>query len=61
MPLAIGGDCLADLAQLRATPKVLRLVASDPAVSQLIAALAANAPAVLAAISPARAMARERA
>jgi hypothetical protein len=59
--LAIGGDCLADLAQLRAAPEVFGLVASDPTVSRLVDALAADAPAALAAINTARAAARERA
>ncbi|MBY3554074.1 IS1380 family transposase [Modestobacter lapidis] len=59
--LAIGGDCLADLAQLRAAPEVFGLVASDPTVSRCIAALAADAPAALAAINTARAAARARA
>lgn len=47
--LAIGGDCLADIAQLRAQPGVFGPVASDPTVSRLIATLAADAPAALAA------------
>src|SRR3954470_3792913 len=59
--LAIGGDCLADLAQLRAAPEVFGLVASDPTVSRCIDALAAHAPAALAAIAAARATARARA
>jgi hypothetical protein len=59
--LAIGGDCLADLAQLRAAPEVFGLVASDPTVSRCIDALAADAPAALSAIAAARATARERA
>ena len=59
--LAIGGDCLADLAQLRAAPEVFGPVASDPTVSRLIDTLAADAPAVLAAIAAARATARTRA
>lgn len=59
--LAIGGDCLADLAQLRAAPEVFGLVASDPTVSRCIDALAADAPAALAAINTARAAARARA
>src|SRR3954465_10263818 len=59
--LAIGGDCLADLAQLRAAPEVFGLVASDPTVSRLVDALAADAPAALAAIAAARAAARARA
>jgi len=59
--LAIGGDCLADLAQLRAAPEVFGSVASDPTVSRLVDALAADAPAALAAIASARATTRERA
>ena len=49
--LAIGGDCLADVAQLRATPEVFGAVASDPTVSRCIDALAADVPAALAAIN----------
>ena len=56
--LAIGGDCLADIAQLRAAPEVFGLVASDPTVSRCIDALAADAPAALGAINTARATAR---
>ena len=56
--LAVGGDCLADLAQLRAAPEVFGPVASDPTVSRLIDTLAADAPAALAAIASARATAR---
>jgi hypothetical protein len=56
--LAVGGDCLADLAQLRAAPEVFGPVASDPTVSRLIDRLAADAPAALAAIASARAAAR---
>jgi Transposase DDE domain group 1 len=59
--LAIGGDCLADLAQLRAAPEVFGPVASDPTVSRCIDALAADAPAALAAINTARAAARSAA
>jgi hypothetical protein len=59
--LAIGGDCLADLAQLRSAPEVFGPVASDPTVSRLIDTLAADAPAALAAIAAARAAARARA
>ncbi len=47
--LAVGGDCLADVAQLRGAPEVFGLVASDPTVTRLIDALAADAPAALAA------------
>jgi hypothetical protein len=59
--LAVGGDCLADIGQLRATPEVFGPVASDPTVSRLIDTLAADAPAALAAIASARATARARA
>jgi Transposase DDE domain group 1 len=59
--LAVGGDCLADVAQLRSAPEVFGLVASDPTVSRLIDTLAADAPAALAAIAAARAVARGRA
>jgi hypothetical protein len=56
--LAVGGDCLADVAQLRAAPEVFGPVASDPTVSRLIDALAAEAPGALAAIASASAAAR---
>jgi hypothetical protein len=56
--LAIGGDCLADIAMLRTEPAVFGAVASDPTVSRLIATLAADAPKALAAIGVARASAR---
>jgi hypothetical protein len=59
--LALGGDCLADVALLRSAPGVFGLVASDPTVSRTVDALAADAPAVLAAIDAARAGARARA
>jgi hypothetical protein len=59
--LAIGGDCLADIAQLRSAPQVFGPVASDPTVSRLIDTLAADAPTALAAINAARAAARARA
>lgn len=48
--LAVGGDCLADVALLRAEPGVYGLVASDPTVSRTIDALAADASRALAAI-----------
>ena len=59
--LALGGDCLADIAVLRAEPELFGPVASDPVVSRLVAALAADAPRALKAIRAARAAARERA
>jgi hypothetical protein len=58
--LALGGDCLADVALLRAEPGIYGPVASDPTVSRTIAALAADADAVLTAIDAARALARAR-
>jgi hypothetical protein len=61
MSLAMGGDCLADVAQLRAHPQVFGPVASDPTVSRLIDTLATDAPAALAAINAARAVARRSA
>ena len=56
--VAIGGDCLADINQLRADPAVFGQVASDPTVSRLISTLADDAPAALSAITTARAGAR---
>ena len=59
--VALGGDCLADIAVLRAEPELFGPVASDPVVSRLVATLAADAPRALKAIRAARAAARERA
>lgn len=59
--LALGGDCLADVAVLRAEPGLYGLVASDPTVSRTIAGLALGAPAALTAINTARAAARAQA
>jgi hypothetical protein len=59
--LALGGDCLADVAVLRAQPELAGPVASDPVVSRLVAALAAAGPRALRAVRKARAAARERA
>ncbi len=56
--LALGGDCLADIATLREHAAVFGRVPSDPTVSRLIAALSADAPAALTAIDTARASAR---
>lgn len=56
--LALGGDCLADVAVLRAEPGVFGLVASDPTVSRTIDALAADVTKALTAIDTARAAAR---
>jgi len=58
--LALGGDCLADVAVLRVEAGVFGSVASDPTVSRTITALAADVPAALVAISTARAAARSR-
>ena len=54
------GDCLADLALVRAQPQLFGRVASDPTVSRLVATLAADAPAALHALPAARAAARAR-
>jgi hypothetical protein len=59
--VALGGDCLADIAALRAQPGLYGPVASDPVVSRLITTLAADVPRALKAIRAARAAARERA
>jgi hypothetical protein len=62
--VALGGDCLADVAAVRAQHDLFGVVASDPTVSRLFAALAVNAAttdAVVAALRVARAAARERA
>jgi Transposase DDE domain group 1 len=61
MTLALGGDCLADVAVLRAWPELAGPVASDPVVSRLISVLAAEGPRALRAVRQARAAARERA
>jgi len=58
LTLALGGDCLADVALLRAEPGVYGRVASDPTVSRTVDVLAADAVAALAAIDSARAAAR---
>jgi len=59
--VALGGDCLADIAVLREQPGLAGPVASDPVISRLVTALAADAPRALKAIRAARAAARERA
>ena len=59
--VAIGGDCLADIAHLRGDRDVFGPVASDPTVSRLITTLAAEVGPVLAAINTARATARAHA
>jgi len=59
--VALGGDCLADIAVLREQPALAGPVASDPVVSRLVSALAQDGPRALKAIRAARASARERA
>jgi hypothetical protein len=59
--LALGGDCLADIAILRSQSELFGHVASDPTVSRLIDRLAADPAKALKAIRAARATARQRA
>jgi hypothetical protein len=59
--VALGGDCLADIAVLREQPGLAGPVASDPVVSRLVTTLAADGPRALKAIRAARSAARERA
>jgi hypothetical protein len=59
--VALGGDCLADIAVLREQPRLAGPVASDPVVSRLVSQLAGDLPRALKAIRAARAAARERA
>jgi hypothetical protein len=61
LAVALGGDCLSDVAVLRAEPQVFGPVASDPTVSRLVEALATAGPRALTAIRRARAEVRERA
>lgn len=56
--IALGGDCLADAAVLRAQSELFGAVASDPTISRLIESLSAEPGAVIAAIRAARATAR---
>jgi hypothetical protein len=58
--VALGGDCLADVAVVRAQPGLFGQVASDPTVSRLITTLANDVDAATAAIRAARAAARQR-
>jgi Transposase DDE domain group 1 len=61
--VALGGDCLADVAVVRAEPAVFGRVASDATISRTIAGLARDARTtdrVLAAVDDARAAARAR-
>ena len=59
--VALGGDCLADVAMVRAQPELFGPAASDPVVSRLVTRLAGDAPRALKAIRAARAAARQRA
>ena len=59
--VALGGDCLADIAVLREQPGFAGPVASDPLVSRLVSHLAADLPQALKAVRGVRAAARERA
>lgn len=56
--IALGGDCLADAALVRAQPELFGVVASDPTISRLIDALGQDPRAAIAAIRQARAAAR---
>jgi hypothetical protein len=60
LTVALGGDCLSDIAMLRAEPAVFGPVASDPTVSRLVDALAAAGPRALTAIRRARSEVRQR-
>jgi hypothetical protein len=58
LAIALGGDCLADLAVVRAQPELFGAVASDPTVSRLIDTLAGDVDEAVVAIRRARAAAR---
>jgi hypothetical protein len=60
LAVAVGGDCLSDVAVLRAEPQVFGPVASDPTVSRLVETSAAAGPRALTAIRRSRAEVRER-
>ena len=57
--VALGGDCLADVAVVRAQPEIFGAVASDPTISRLVERLATDPVAAVAAIRAARAAGRE--
>jgi hypothetical protein len=61
LAVALGGDCLADVAMLRCEPAVFGPVASDPTVSRLVDTLADSDEKALQAIRSARAEVRSRA
>jgi hypothetical protein len=58
--VALGGDCLADVALVRAQPELFGPVASDPTVSRLVDALAGDPAQAISAIRRARAAARSK-
>lgn len=60
LAVALGGDCLADIATLRSEPDVFGPVASDSTVSRLIDTLAASGEKALQVIHRARAEVRSR-
>ncbi|SCD46270.1 Transposase DDE domain group 1 [Streptomyces sp. ScaeMP-6W] len=60
LAVALGGDCLADVAMLRCEPALFGPVASDPTVSRLIDTLAASGEKALQAIRSARSEVRSR-
>ncbi|WP_405387763.1 IS1380 family transposase [Streptomyces sp. NBC_01102] len=60
MAVALGADCLADVAMLRCEPAVFGPVASDPTVSRLIDTLAASGEKALHAVRSARSEVRHR-
>jgi hypothetical protein len=55
--VALGGDCLADVAAVRAQPQLFGSVAFDPSVSRLFASLAVDVQAAVGVIRQARARA----
>lgn len=59
LAVALGGDCLADIAMLRCEPAVSRPVESAPTVSRLIDTLAASGEKVLQAIRSVRSEVRD--
>jgi hypothetical protein len=58
--VALGGDCAADVAVVRAQPELFGQVASDATVSRLMATLGGEVDAAIAAIRSARAAARQQ-
>jgi hypothetical protein len=60
LAVALGGDCLADIALLRSEPAVFGPVASDPTVPRLIGTLAASGEKALTAIHAARSEVRRQ-